>query len=177
MPLERAFMLVEPGPVLLLATQENGRNNLMTCSWHMVLDFSPRIAVCTGPWNYSFGVLMRTKTCVLAVPGADLAERVVEIGDCSGADTDKFARFSMTPLPAAKVEAPLVGEALGCVECRVEDYVERAGIIVLRGLCAWRNDDRQERRTFHANGDGTFRVDGETLNYRSLMADKLPPGV
>lgn len=177
MPLARAFTLVEPGPVLLLATREDGRDNLMTCSWHMVLDFSPRFAVCTGPWNHSFGALMRTKECVLAVPGADLAERVVDIGDCSGADTDKFARFSLTPLPAGCVRAPLVGEALGCVECRVTDYFESEGIIVLQGLCAWENDDRPERRRFHANGDGTFVVDGETRSYRERMADKLPSGV
>jgi len=36
---------------------------------------------------------------------------------------------------------------------------------------------REERRTFHAFGDGTFVVDGEILNYRSLMENKMLEGV
>ena len=35
----------------------------------------------------------------------------------------------------------------------------------------------KERRTIHANGDGTFVVDGRTISYRKLMLSKLPPGV
>lgn len=177
LPLEKAFMLIEPGPVLLVTTRENGRNNVMTITWHMVMDFSPQIALTTGPWNYSFHALTRTKECVLCVPGVDLAEKTVSIGDCSGADTDKFKKFGLTPLPAAEVGAPLIEECLGCLECRVDDYLADRGIFVLRGVRAWVNEERAERRTFHANGDGTFVADGEAFSLRRLMADKLPDGV
>jgi hypothetical protein len=30
---------------------------------------------------------------------------------------------------------------------------------------------------FHAIGDGTFVADGRRFSHRSLMAEKLPPGV
>ena len=33
------------------------------------------------------------------------------------------------------------------------------------------------KNVFNANGDGTFVVDGETINLRHLMADKIPDGV
>lgn len=177
LPLEKAFMLIEPGPVLLLSTQEEGRSNVMTLTWHMVVDFTPRIALATGPWNFSFHALMRTKECVLAVPALDLAEKTVAIGDCSGADTDKFERFGLTPLPAAKVKAPLISECLGCIECRVTNYWKEPGIFLLDGLQAWIDPTKKESRTFHANGDGTFTADGSSMNFRSLMEDKLPPGV
>lgn len=78
LPLEKAFMLIEPGPVILVATNHKGRNNIMTISWHMVVDFSPRIALTTGPWNFSFQALMSSQECVLAVPTIDLAEKVVK---------------------------------------------------------------------------------------------------
>ena len=177
LPIEKAFMLIEPGPVLLVTTHDNGRNNIMTLSWHMVMDFTPRIALTTAEWNYSFRALVRTKECVLAIPTVDLAEKTVGIGDCSGKDTDKFKKFQLTPLPAASVKAPLISECLACIECRVADYMEAQGIFILDGLYAWIDAERKERRTFHANGDGTFVVDGSGMNLRTLMEDKIPPGV
>ena len=39
LPLEKAFMLFEPGPVILVATNDGIKNNLMTITWHMVTDF------------------------------------------------------------------------------------------------------------------------------------------
>lgn len=177
LPLEKAFMLVEPGPVLLVTTNDGRKNNIMTITWHMVLDFTPQIALTTGPWNHSFQALRDTKECVLAVPTVDLAGKAVAIGDCSGAVVDKFRKFGLTPLPGLQGKAPLISECLACLECRVLDYVEPYGIFILQGTQAWMDLERSERRTFHANGDGTFRVDGETLCLRSLMEDKLPPGV
>lgn len=176
-PLEKAFMFIEPGPVLLVTTHDHDRNNVMTISWHMVIDFTPQIALTTGPWNFSFQALTRTKECVLAIPTVDLAETVVRIGDCSGAQTDKFQNFGLTPLPASDVKAPLISECLACLECKVTDYLEPQGIFILQGVRAWMDTERKERRTFHANGDGTFVVDGNTINLRTLMEDKLPSGV
>lgn len=49
LPLEKAFMLIEPGPVTLVTTNYKGRNNMMTISWHMVMDFTPQIALRTRP--------------------------------------------------------------------------------------------------------------------------------
>ena len=177
LPIEKAFMLFEPGPVILVTTNDGTKNNLMTISWHMVTDFTPRLALTTGPWNYSFGALTQKKECVLAVPTIDIAEKVIRIGDCSGTCVDKFETFALTPLPASEVDAPLVAECLACLECQVTDYIEDPGIFLLRGIRAWIDNDRKERRTFHAVGDGTFVVDGEIMNLRHLMADKIPPGV
>lgn len=177
LPIEKAFMFIEPGPVILVTTHENGRNDIMTISWHMVMDFTPRIALTTGVWNYSFHALIHTKECVLAIPTIDLAEKVVGIGDCSGKNIDKFKKFQLTPLPAANVKAPLISECLACIECHVADYLEAQGIFILDGLRAWIDNERKERRTFHANGDGTFVVDGSNINLRTLMEDKIPPGV
>lgn len=35
------YQLIEPGPVVLLATSLRGRANLMTLSWHMMVEFTP----------------------------------------------------------------------------------------------------------------------------------------
>jgi flavin reductase (DIM6/NTAB) family NADH-FMN oxidoreductase RutF len=176
-PLGKAFTLVEPGPVLLVATRHAGRAKLMTVSWSMVLDFPPRFAIATGPWNHSYAALRATRECVLAIPGADLLDLLLGVGTCSGADTDKFARFGHTPLPGRAVRAPRVRECLANVECQVVEFVPRHGIVVLEGLAAWVDAARRERRTLHAVGDGGFVVDGRRLDRRRHMAAKLPAGV
>ncbi|WP_324709218.1 flavin reductase family protein [Pseudomonas citronellolis] len=175
--LEKAFILLEPGPVVLVTTCDAGQPNIMTLSWTMVVDFTPRFAFTTGPWNHSYAALEKTRECVIAIPTVDLLDTVVGIGTCSGADTDKFARFGLTAVPARHVGAPLIGECLANIECRVVDVVERHNIVVLDGIAAYVDAGREERRTLHAVGDGTFVADGEKFDRRKAMRSKLPPGV
>lgn len=177
MKLSKAFTLIESGPVVLVTTHDSDKSNVMTISWTMVVDFTPRFAITTGEWNYSYAALRRNRECVIAIPTVDLIDQVVGIGTCSGADTDKFARFQLTPLPGKAVKAPLIKECLANIECKVVDIVETYNIVVLDGVSASANPLRREKRTIHAVGDGTFIVDGEKLDRRKMMAAKLPPGV
>jgi flavin reductase (DIM6/NTAB) family NADH-FMN oxidoreductase RutF len=170
-PLDRAFTFAESGPVLLISTRREGKNNLMTVSCHASMGFEPTLGICLGPWNFSYAALVESGECVVAVPPADLLERVVEIGNCSGETRDKFAEFGLTPQPALEVAAPLVAECLYNLECRV---VNRAlakdhNFFVLRGVRAWRHPAPPDPRSFHAVGDGTFILDGETVNFRHKM--------
>lgn len=175
--LSKAFTLVEPGPVVLVTTHDGAKANIMTISWTMVLDFTPQFAITTGEWNTSYAALRQHRECVIAIPGADLLDTVVGIGTCSGADTDKFARFKLTPRPARFVTPPLIEECLANIECKVIDIVARHNIVVLEALAAYVDKERKEQRMLHAVGDGTFIVDGGKLDRRKLMASKLPPGV
>jgi flavin reductase (DIM6/NTAB) family NADH-FMN oxidoreductase RutF len=175
--LSRAFTLIEPGPVVLVTTHDGRKNNIMTISWTMVVDFTPLFAITTGEWNHSFAALRRNRECVIAIPTVDMLDKVVGIGTCSGADTDKFARFELTPARGKVVKAPLIKECLANIECRVVDIVGRHNIVVLEGLAAYVDSAREERRTLHAVGDGTFIVDGRKLDRRKMMASKTPAGV
>lgn len=176
MPLSRAFTLLEPGPVVLVTTHDGAKRNVMTISWTMVLDFTPRLAIATGPWNHSFAALRARKECVIAIPTVDMLDTVVGIGTCSGADTDKFARFDLTPVRGKRVGAPLIKQCLAHIECKVVDIVRKHDIVVLEGVAAWIDPARRERRTVHAVGDGTFVVDGRRLDRRKMMASKIPAG-
>jgi flavin reductase (DIM6/NTAB) family NADH-FMN oxidoreductase RutF len=176
-PLNKAFTFLEPGPVILVTTTDGGKRNIMTLSWTMVLDFTPRFAFMTGPWNYSCTALKRTKECVIAVPTVDLARTAVRIGSCSGAQVNKFEKFALTPLEAAHVKAPLIKECYANIECRVVDHIQKHGIFVLDALEAWIDEKRKEKRFFHAVGDGRFIVDGEKFSHRRIMIEKLPEGV
>lgn len=177
MPLSNAFTLMEPGPVVLVTTNNGQRNNIMAISWTMVVDFTPRFALTTGPWNYSYAALRKTRECVIAIPTVDLIDKVVGVGTCSGAETDKFERFGLTPVKAKLVRPPLIRECLANIECKVVDIITRHSIVVLEGVAAYFDSSRKEKRSIHAIGDGTFVVDGRKINRRRMMRSKLPEGV
>ena len=121
-PLSKVYQLIEPGPVVLLATYDKGRSNVMTMSWHMMVDFEPPLVACVvSNANYSFAALRRSKECVLAIPSVELAPKVVKVGNTSGRDINKFAKFGLTASPAERVIAPLVRECFANLECRVAD--------------------------------------------------------
>ncbi len=171
-PISKVFHLIEPGPVVLLTTAKKERANVMTMSWHMMVEFEPALIACVvSPNDYSYAALLSTKECVISIPAVDLISKVVDIGNCSGKDADKFDRFGLTPLPAEKVSAPLVKECLANIECKVVDttMVRKYAIFILSAVKAWVDPSRKERRTFHANGDGTFVVDGKTVNLKKKM--------
>jgi flavin reductase (DIM6/NTAB) family NADH-FMN oxidoreductase RutF len=169
LPIGKAFTLMESGPVVLVTTRDGGKDNVMTISWTMVVDFTPAFAITTGPWNYSYAALRRSRECVIAIPTVDMIDRVVGVGTCSGADTDKFERFGLTRIKGRQVRAPLIEECLANIECRVVDIVRKHNIVVLEGVAAYFDDSRKEKRALHAVGDGTFIVDGRRIDRRKMM--------
>jgi flavin reductase (DIM6/NTAB) family NADH-FMN oxidoreductase RutF len=175
--LSKAFTLIESGPVVLVTTHDGQKDNIMTISWTMVLDFTPVFAITTGEWNHSFVALRKNKECVIAIPTVDMIDTVVGIGTCSGTDTDKFAKFKLTPVQGNIVKPPLIKECLANMECKVIDIVKKHNIVVLEAVAAYVDSARKEKRTVHAVGDGTFIVDGRTIDRRKMMASKIPFGV
>ncbi|MCS0494188.1 flavin reductase family protein [Ancylobacter sp. MQZ15Z-1] len=170
--LGKVYQLIEPGPVVLLATARRGKANVMTMSWHMMVEFTPPLIACiVSPGDHSFAALKATRECVIAVPSVEMAETVVGIGNCSGADTDKFARFPLTALPASKVRAPLIGECFANLECKVVNtrLVNAYALFVLECVAAWHDPARAEPRTIHHAGYGRFKVDGEVITLASRM--------
>ena len=102
-----------------------------------------------------------------------MAAAVVDIGNCSGRDADKWARFGLDAIPGTRVGAPLVaGEGvLANIECRVVDtaLVKKHHLWVLQAVRAWVSPGAAEGRMFLHRGDGSFVVDGEVLDLRERM--------
>ena len=174
--LGKAFTLMESGPVVLVTTHDRKKDNIMTISWTMVNDFTPVFAITTGAWNHSFAALRKNRECVIAIPTVDMLDKVVGIGMCSGTDTDKFARFKLTPVQGKVVRAPLIKECFANMECKVIDIVKKHNIVVLEAVAAYVDTARKEKRTLHAVGNGTFIVDGRRIDRRKMMASKIPHG-
>jgi len=70
--------LLEPGPVVLVTTARRGRPNVMTMSWHTMMEFEPPLVGCViSNRNYTHGLLKATRECVINVPSVEIAEAVV----------------------------------------------------------------------------------------------------
>jgi flavin reductase (DIM6/NTAB) family NADH-FMN oxidoreductase RutF len=171
-PLSKVYQLIEPGPVVLLTTAHKGRANIMTMSWHTMVDFEPPLIACVvSEGDYSFAALRATGECVIAVPALELAPKVVKVGNSSGRDIDKFAAFGLTPVPAMRVAAPLVAECFANLECKVIDtrLVNKYDLFILEVLKAWVDPKQKNAKTIHHHGFGAFVVDGETIKLKSRM--------
>ena len=88
-----------------------------------------------------------------------------------------FEKFGFTAVKGQHVQSPLIKECLANIECKVIDIVERYNIVVLEGVAAWFDKSREEKRTIHAIGDGTFVADGRRFDRRKMMRSKIPDGV
>ena len=142
----------------------------MTMSWHMMVEFSPPMAACiVSNANATFAALRETRECVIAIPAAFMAEKVVAIGNCSGREVDKFEAFRLTAKPARRVAAPLIVECFANLECRVVDtrLVNAYNLFVLEIVQAWRDPGQADPKTLHHRGWGEFAIDGEILRLKS----------
>ena len=171
-PLSKVYGLLEPGPVVLVTTASGGRPDIMTMSWHTMMEFEPPLVGCViSDRNYSFGLLEASKECVLNIPTVDLADKVVGCGNTSGAKLDKFEHFHLTAKTASLVGAPLIEECYANLECRVIDtsMVTKYCFFVVEVIKAWIDPKVKKPRTIHHQGNGNFMVAGETIKLKSKM--------
>ncbi len=170
--LAKVYGLLEPGPVVLVSTVCKGQANLMTMSWHTMMEFEPPLVGCViSGRNASFETLKATRECVINIPERGLARQVAGIGNCSGRTLDKFAQFGLTPRAASLVQAPLIDECYASLECRVADtrLVNRYNFFVLEVVKAWVDPAVKHPQTLHHRGNGVFAVADKTIRLRSAM--------
>lgn len=171
-PLSKVYGLLEPGPVVLLTTTSQERANIMTLSWHMMVEFEPPLVACVvSNRDDSFEMLEASGECAINIPTVELAEKVVGCGNTHGSAVDKFKRFGLTPATASTIKAPLIEECYANIECRIadRDMVEKYGIFILEVLKAWIAPNAKNPQTLHHRGKGAFMTAGETIKLASRM--------
>ena len=171
-PLSRVYGLLEPGPVVMITTSRKGRHNIMTQSWHTMIEFEPPLLACViSNGNYTFDILKTTRECVINIPTVELATQAVGCGNTSVRRLDKFKAFGLTPSEASMVDAPLIRECYASLECKVVDssLSNKYLLFILEVLKAWVDPSKKHPRTIHHRGKGAFMVAGETIKLPSKM--------
>jgi flavin reductase (DIM6/NTAB) family NADH-FMN oxidoreductase RutF len=126
----------------------------MTMGWHMVMAFQPSLIGCYI-WNanHSFELIRQSRECVINIPTVALAKKVVDIGNTSGRDVDKFKTFGLRTEQGVHVKAPLIAECFANYECKLIDAtLIKNAPVRLRG------------------GGGTRRLSAETSKERCTIA-------
>lgn len=163
---------LEPGPVVLVSSAWKSERNIMTMGWHMVMEFSPSLVGCLiSSGNHSYEMISRSKNCVINVPTVDLAKTVAGIGNCSGAEVDKFRKFKLTALEPEVVTAPLIAECYANLECKLVDgrLRDKYNFFIFEVVKAHAPRTPKYPKTIHYRGGGQFMVAGRSLNLRKLF--------
>lgn len=169
-PLDQIRRYLEPGPIVLVSSAWKGQSNIMTMGWHLMMGFSPALFGCyIWEGNHSFQMLRRSRQCVINLPTTDLVDTVVGIGNCTGADVDKFEKFGLTAAPATEVDAPLIGECYANFECRLSDasQIRKHGLFIWEVVKAHVATSPKLPETLHYRGNGEFMVSGPSITRRS----------
>ena len=90
------------------------------------------------------------------------------VGNCTGAETNKWERFNLTPVAAKSVEAPLIRECHANFECRLHDsrMISRYSFFIWEVVHAHVAPTPRRPDTLHYHGEGEFSVLGPTRNRR-----------
>jgi flavin reductase (DIM6/NTAB) family NADH-FMN oxidoreductase RutF len=162
---------------VLVSSAWKGEQNIMTMGWHMVMEFSPSLVGCyVWSANHSFEMIRKSKECVINIPTEDIAPKVVGIGNSTGAEVDKFAKFGLTPVKGTKVKAPLIEECYANFECRLIDssLIRKYSLFILEVVRAQAAKSPKFPRTIHYRGEGVFMISGEnTEKYRKLFKPEM----
>lgn len=113
---------IYPSPAALITSiDEGGKPNIITLGEVFNISiFKPVIVgIAIAKPRYSHELISKSCEYVVNLPTAAIVKEVDACGMCTGRETDKFATFGLTPLPAQKVEPPLIAECPVNIECRV----------------------------------------------------------
>ncbi|MYM71818.1 flavin reductase family protein [Duganella sp. FT134W] len=158
--------LLEPGPVVLVSSAWQDKTNIMTMGWHMMIGFQPALFGCyIDESNHSYDMVVNSRECVINLPTAELLEQVIGIGNCSGAEQDKFSLFGLTATPAEEVAAPLIAECYASFECRLADAHPNPNhpLFVWEVVRAHVANTPRLPKTLHYRGDGEYMVSGREI--------------
>lgn len=166
LPVDKIRKFLEPGPIVLVSSKWKDETNIMSMGWHTVMEFSPSRIGCfiTGA-NHSYNMIRKSKECVINIPTVDLLDEIIGIGNCSGAQVDKFKKFKLTPEEAETVKAPLIKECYANFECKVVDegLLRKYSFFILEVKKAHAAIFPAYPKTVHYRGEGVFMIAGKNI--------------
>lgn len=118
-------MLYPVPAVMVSAADGEGHSNIITVAWAGTVCSDPvMVSISVRPDRYTYHMIRESGEFVINLTTRSLTWAADYCGVRSGRDVDKWKEASLTPVPASKVSAPLIGESPVNLECRVKQVLE-----------------------------------------------------
>lgn len=121
--LSYAYRLLNHGPVTLITSAHNGKQNIMAAAWVTPLDFDPpKVTVVIDKNTYTRELIETSGYFAINVPSVAQIDIVRKVGTSSGRDlkdTDKFALYGLQTFAASQIDAPLLAGCVAWLECKI----------------------------------------------------------
>ena len=169
-PLSQVYRLLEPGPVVMVTTASKGRANIMTMSWHMMIDFEPPIVGCViSDRNYTFNILKATKECVINIPTVELAKRSWAAGTPPDERSTSSRPFVLRrrPPPASRRRSSTNAMPISNARSSMRGWRPNTTSLSLR--CSKRGSTPQGKTR------GRFIISGEAPSWLPARRSSCPP--
>ena len=119
---------------LVVSVSRDGKPNVMTCAWNMPVSADPpMIAVALGSESYTSQLIKESGEFTVNIPDERLLRALWICGTKSGRDVDKFKLAGLTPRPAKRVKAPIIGECAAHLECKLGSQLETGECTIFVG--------------------------------------------
>ncbi|MGQ9722549.1 MAG: flavin reductase family protein [Candidatus Jordarchaeum sp.] len=110
---------------LVTCGEIGGKSNIIALSFCMPVSKEPPLIACAvGKKAYSCKLIRSTKEFIINVPLEKLKPQIYYCGYHSGYQVDKFKETGLTPQHARKLKAPIIGECVAHMECKVRMEIE-----------------------------------------------------
>lgn len=116
--------LMSPLPVFLAGCGNMDAPNVITVAWCGIVNSEPPMAyISVRPSRHSYRLIRESGCFTLNAVSRDMVRKTDSCGVYTGAKINKFEKFSLTPVAAEKVAAPLVAESPLSLECKVRQVI------------------------------------------------------
>jgi flavin reductase (DIM6/NTAB) family NADH-FMN oxidoreductase RutF len=113
--------LIQPSIACLVSSSYGDSTALITVGWIMPVSYVPsRVAISISPERYSYNIIDRSGMFAVNIMEYNYIDAVYKAGTVSGRDIgDKFRICGLSRVRGRSLSIPVVGEALGVLECKV----------------------------------------------------------
>jgi len=118
--------MIYPLPAVMVSCgSEPAEYNIITVSWTGTICTEPAMCyISIRPSRFSYNIIRKNREFVINLTTKSIAFATDWCGVKSGRKHNKFAETGLTPVPAAKVNAPLIKESPVNIECIVKEIKE-----------------------------------------------------
>ncbi len=118
----RWYYILYPMRTYIIAASYGDASSAMAADWVMPVSLNPPLlAVAISPKRYTHGIIMKSREFTVNTMDYKYYSETFCVGNISGKDyPDKITRCGLSVLKARKIQAPVIREATGVVECKLE---------------------------------------------------------